>query len=125
MHLAEPLQPVRLLVDKGLQRVAETVPGGNQVPRLSPSEHPRNGPQILQTAGLFPAAGARTDFEVIDQVDRGRLAEIIEKARRLGDQVAVEFARVGGESPHRRLPAGQFAGRIFIRRREAFGRNDR
>ena len=64
-------------------------------------------------------------FDASVQIDRGGLAEVVEEAGRLGDQLAIECAGRAGEFAERRLPAGQPVAVFFFRRRQTLRGDDR
>src|SRR5690606_19725292 len=59
-HLGQQRTPGRAADgDEGIERRADAVPAGDEMPVLAPGEHPRDGAQVRQFLGAEAAGGAR------------------------------------------------------------------
>ena len=77
-------------LDEILERAADPVPAGDDVPVLRPGEHPRDGAEIGEALGAEAPRRPRADIEQRDFFERARRLEI-------GDEVGIaDEPRVGG-----------------------------
>ncbi len=65
---------------QALERAAYSVPGGQVEPRLAPTEHPRDGAQVVQRGTAAAARRPRPDVARFNRVDRRGLREELHKS---------------------------------------------
>ena len=87
---------VGMLGEPLLHRAAEAVPARQHQPALRPAEHPGDGAQVLDRAGLLARGRPAADVQRRDLVDDGRVPEIVDEAVGLVDQAAIGLE---GERP--------------------------
>ena len=71
VHAAQQVESIGgVVVDELLQRVAEAIPGRKEMAGLRPGKDPGNRAQVAEVVGAETTAGARSQPDAFDEVDR-------------------------------------------------------
>src|SRR5271168_4190019 len=92
------------LPGEALQSLSYSIPSRHGMAALHPSEHPRNGAQVLQAPALGPARWPRANARRIQFQDRRGLLEILQYVRVLRDVAAINAISLPRHFLHRLFP---------------------